>query len=184
MKNLPERLFIAASFVEKGSVVADVGCDHGLLPHYLIKSGISDFAYLIDKNKGPLLRAGENTEKYGLSDKCALVLSDGLKKLPEFIGGGGGRADLPDTVIITGMGGPLILRILDECPEEIRKAVATWILSPQSLIEECREGLSRRGFVILEERTADDKGKHYVILKCSCHSERRKGSYTGVFPGI
>ena len=175
MKNLPERLLAAASFVERGSVIADVGCDHGLLPHYLLKSGTSDFAYLLDKNRGPLLRAGENTEKYGLSDKCALVLSDGLKKLPEYIEGGQIRAGFPDTVIITGMGGPLILRILDETPWEIRKRADTWILSPQSLIEECREGLRMRGFLILEEKTADDKGKHYVILRC-------KESSTGVFP--
>ncbi len=172
MKNLPERLLAAASFVKRGSVIADVGCDHGLLPHYLLKSGISDFAYLLDKNRGPLLRAGENTEKYGLSDKCALVLSDGLKKLPEYIEGGRSRAGFPDTVIITGMGGPLILKILDETPREIRKRADTWILSPQSLIEDCREGLRIRGFSILEEKMADDKGKHYVILRCSCHSER------------
>lgn len=185
MKALPKRLLAAASFVERGSVIADVGCDHGLLPHYLIKSGISDFAYLIDKNKGPLLRAGENTERYGLSDKCALVLSDGLKSLPEYIAGGDLKGGFPDAVIITGMGGPLILRILDETPEVIRENVRSWILSPQSLIEECREGIRTRGFSIFDEKMAEDKGKHYVILRCSEESSidvfpERKGEQNEV----
>ena len=41
MKLLPKRLLAAASYVEKGAVIADVGCDHGLLPHYLLKEGIA-----------------------------------------------------------------------------------------------------------------------------------------------
>ena len=165
MKTLPERLLTAASCGEKGSVIADVGCDHGLLPHYLLKKGISVFAYLIDKNRGPLLRAAQNTEKYGLSDSCAHVVSDGLKELNTFISDNNVPAGIPDTVIMTGMGGPLILKIIDEAPEEIKRNVSTFILSPQSLIEDCKEGLRERGFMIRDEKMVSDKGKHYTIIK-------------------
>ena len=165
MKLLPERLAAAASFVERNSVIADVGCDHGLLPHYLLKEGIADFAYLIDKNKGPLLRAGENTEKYGLSGKCALVLSDGLIKLPDHIERERVAAGFPDTVIITGMGGPLIKKIIDEAPPAVKENVRSWILSPQSLIDEFREEFGKTGLRIIEEREVREKKKSYIIFK-------------------
>ena len=164
MKLLPERLLAAASFVEKNSVVADVGCDHGLLPHYLLKEGISEFAYLIDKNRGPLLRAGENTEKYALTEKCALVLSDGLTELPQYIRKSTKPLESPDTVIITGMGGPLITRIVREAPLAVTKHVKNWILSPQSLIEEFRADLVDMGLSVLEETEVREK-KKYVVFK-------------------
>ena len=164
MKTVPPRLLTAASFVEKGAVVADVGCDHALLPHYLLKEGIADFAYLIDKNKGPLMKAGENTEKYGLSGRCALVLSDGLKKLPGFIEENDIPAGYPDTVIITGMGGPLILRILEETPFKIKENVRDWILSPQSLIDDFRNGIPELGLKIIEESEVVEK-KRYMVFR-------------------
>ncbi len=165
MKKLPQRLMAAAAFVKENAVIADVGCDHGFLPLYLLQNGIVRFAYLIDKNKGPLLRAGENAEKYGFSGRCELVLSDGLKALPDAIRKTDTGPGAPDTVIMTGMGGPLILRIIDDTPEEIRKNVTRWILSPQSLIADCREGLTERGFVIREETELSEKNKHYVIMR-------------------
>lgn len=163
MKTLPERLAAAASFVDKGAVVADVGCDHGLLPHYLLKHETASFAYLIDKNRGPLLRAEENTEKYGLNDRCAHILSDGLKELPDYIKG---RKNLlfPDTVMITGMGGPLMLKIIEEAPEVVKENTVRWILSPQSLIDEFLQGLDTAGFDIIEEKSVSEKNKHYRIF--------------------
>ncbi len=165
MKKLPERLKAAASFIEKNAVIADVGCDHGFLPFYLLQNEIISYAYLIEKNRGPLSKASENAEKYGFSDMCSLVLSDGLKALPDYLKKKDVPSGLPDTVIMTGMGGPLILRIIDDAPDEIRRNVRTWILSPQSLISDCKEGLSERGFLIREEITVNDRSKSYLIMK-------------------
>ena len=164
MKLLPKRLLSAASFVEKGSVIADVGCDHGLLPHYLLKEGIAEYAYLIDKNRGPLLRAGENTERYGLTGKCALVLSDGLSGLPDYIRYSEVTLKAPDTVIITGMGGPLITKIIREAPPELKEKVKSWILSPQSLIEEFRADIKDMGLSVIEEKEVREK-KQYMVFK-------------------
>ncbi len=165
MVRLPNRLLAAADFVEKGSCIADVGSDHGFLPLYLLKNGIAEYAYLIEKNRGPLLRAKENTEKYGLGEKAALVLSDGLTKLPRYIRETECAFPLPDTVIMTGMGGPLILKIIDETPDEIRENVSRWILSPQSLIDDFREGLKLRNMEIIEEKAERDRNKNYIIMK-------------------
>ena len=165
MVKLPNRLLAAASFVDRGALIADVGTDHGFLPLYLLKNGTAEYAYLIEKNRGPLKRARENTEKYGMSDRTALILSDGLTGLPEYREKEKLPHGFPDTVIMTGMGGPLILKIIDETPEEIREGVRCWILSPQSLIEDFREGLRERNMEILQEIQESDRGKNYIIMK-------------------
>ena len=37
---LSKRLLMVASMVEPGSIVADVGCDHGYVSIYLVRQGI------------------------------------------------------------------------------------------------------------------------------------------------
>ena len=54
---ISKRLEAVASFVEQGSVIADVGCDHGYIPIYLYQKGMIPKAIAMDVNKGPLERA-------------------------------------------------------------------------------------------------------------------------------
>ena len=90
-----------ADMVSTGGVVADIGCDHGYLSIYLLESGKKDRAIAMDVRPGPLSSAEENIRLAGLSDSIELRLSDGLEKLSI------GEAD---TVVIAGMGGPLMER--------------------------------------------------------------------------
>ena len=64
---LSKRLQTIADFVKKNSVVADIGTDHAHIPIYLIKNNIIDKAYACDINKGPLEKAKENIENFGVS---------------------------------------------------------------------------------------------------------------------
>ena len=54
---LSKRLHMVASMVEKGSIPADVGCDHGYVAIYLIQNGISPHVFAMEVNEGPLERA-------------------------------------------------------------------------------------------------------------------------------
>ena len=62
---LSKRLHMVASMVEKGSIPADVGCDHGYVAIYLIQNGISPHVFAMDVNEGPLerARAGEGRKR-------------------------------------------------------------------------------------------------------------------------
>ena len=59
---ISNRLKAVASFVTSGNRVADIGCDHGYVPIYLIEEGKSRSAIAMDVKKGPLLRAAEHIE--------------------------------------------------------------------------------------------------------------------------
>ncbi len=54
MQSLSKRLSAVAGLVKKGSVIADIGTDHGYIPVYLYKSGIIKGAVAADVNEKPL----------------------------------------------------------------------------------------------------------------------------------
>ena len=62
---LSKRLETVASMVTKGNRVADVGCDHGFVPIFLVESGISPSAVAADVRPGPLSRAKEHIKEHG-----------------------------------------------------------------------------------------------------------------------
>ena len=78
---LSKRLFMTASMVERGSIVADVGCDHGYTAIYLVQNGICPRVLAMDVNEGPLARAREHIREAGLSAYIETRLSDGLSAM-------------------------------------------------------------------------------------------------------
>ena len=159
-----ERIAAKAAGVTEG-YAADVGTDHGFVPIRLIESGKVKHVVAMDVRKGPLERACEHVGEYHMEDQIETRLSDGLKELKP------GEAD---TVIIAGMGGELMLRILRD-GAHVRNSVKHYILSPQSELSVFRHGLEELGFSIVEEEMLLDEGKYYVILHVSpgtMHYER------------
>lgn len=150
-----KRLQRIAGFVTWNHTVADIGTDHGYLPVYLIKEGISKKVLAMDIGKGPLKSAEKTIASYGLADCIETRLSDGLAGLQQ------GETD---TIVIAGMGGELVCGILGR---EIEKAKAAkeLILSPQSEIFKVRAFLREHGFTIVKEDMLVDEGKFYVIMK-------------------
>ena len=155
MQKISDRLIRVAELVPKGSRLADVGTDHGYVPIWLLERGDIPSAIAMDVNRGPLLRARENRDKYGYQEVMELRLSNGLEKL---------RPGEADTVLIAGMGGPLMIQILEEGRENSR-GVSTWVLQPQSEIPSVRRYLMTHGFNIVDEIMLMDEGKYYMAMK-------------------
>lgn len=158
---ISDRLWQVASMIEPGSIVADVGTDHGYLPIYLVKMGISPQVIGLDIHEGPLEKARKNIEKLGGESQIQLRLSDGLEKLEE----------IPDVLTICGMGGRLISRILQEGREKLRR-IKEIIVSPQSEIMQFREYLEDNGFDTTQEVMIQEEGQYYVIIKCHLGEEK------------
>lgn len=155
------RLRTVADFVRPGSRIADVGTDHGYVPVYLAQTGRIVSAIAMDVGKGPLERAGKHIREYeegaGKQEEGCQVttrLGDGLLALEP------GEAD---TVIIAGMGGRLVLRILEQ-GRHVWDSVRHWILSPQSELELVRLYLEKNGFSIEDEAIIREEGKYYAVL--------------------
>ncbi len=152
---LSNRLRTAAGMVTKGNIVADIGCDHAYTSIYLCQAGIAPRVIAMDVNKGPLLGAKAHVEEAGLSARIDIRLSDGLQKLLP------GEAD---TVLLCGMGGLLMIKILSDYPETTA-SMKELILQPQSEVGEVRHFLHKQGYQITGEHMLKEDGKFYVMMR-------------------
>ena len=148
---LSKRLKTVADLVTKGNIVADVGTDHGYVPIYLVEEEISPYCYAMDVNEGPLNKAKANIIEHELEDKIETILSDGLDAF------GDRKAD---TIIISGMGGDLIVDILSRAND-----FDELILSPHKRSDLVRKFLCRNGYEIADEKMVEDAGKYYPVIK-------------------
>lgn len=144
-----------------GKTVADVGCDHGFVCIELIRRDRYSRAIAMDVRSGPLKRAVGHVEEAGLEDRIETRLSDGLACLAP------GEAD---TIVIAGMGGPLIRDILIR-GEKTAKTASRLVLSPQSELPDFRRFLIESSFRIEEEEILEEDGKEYRIMICSPGSD-------------
>lgn len=151
---LSKRLQTIASFVTIGNKVADIGCDHGFVPIYLIKQKIAPRAIAMDIGKGPLQRAMEHVQEYHLESQIETRLSNGMEQL---------EPGEVDSVILSGIGGPLMIQILER-GKVVAASLKELILSPQSEIEEVRRYLLAHSFHITKEKMILEDGKYYVIM--------------------
>lgn len=151
---LPKRLETIIERMPASGCIADVGCDHAYVAIEAVRRGKAARALACDVRKGPLQQAAEHILCAGLAGKIETRLSDGLEKVAP------GEADC---VIIAGMGGPLMERILQGRLADF----GHFVLSPQSEIPHFRRFLLAEGMQIDEETMLIDEGKYYVILNVS-----------------
>lgn len=159
MERLDNRLKAAADFARRGKTAADVGCDHAQLACYLARN-ISSFVIASDVRDGPLDAARKTVSECGVSN-VKIVKSDGLAMI-----------DHADDVIICGMGGELIARIISGC--RFLNADTRFILQPMTKANYLRCWLCENGFEIIEEKTASDGGFLYTIMHVRYTGERRE----------
>ena len=154
MMALDGRLSAAAELVTPGGFLVDVGTDHGYVPIELAQRGIISHGLAMDVRKGPLERAKEHIRREGLEKQIECRRSNGMEKL---------EPGEVDTLMIAGMGGPLMIDILKARPEVLEK-VQTLVLQPQSEIGFVREKLSEFGFELVQEKACRDEGKFYFAM--------------------
>lgn len=161
--HLSKRLQMVTDCVTKGNTVADVGCDHAYISIYLVENEIATRAVAMDINEGPLQRAACNVKEYGYENRIMTRLSDGLQKLQP------GEAD---SIVIAGIGGDLMVRILSE-GDACVKSAKELVLQPQSEVDKVRRYLHKLGFLIVQENMCIDDGKYYVVI----HAKNEKIPY-------
>lgn len=149
-----KRMYAIAGYIDAGKGFIDVGTDHGYLPAWMAKHGYNGNIYASDINRAPLDKAIDTAEKAGVSDKIEFQLCDGLSEC---------QPDAVDTIVIAGMGGDTICKILDLaewCMDRRYKL----ILQPMTKSEVLRYWLVNNEFEILTEDPVLEGGTIYPLI--------------------
>lgn len=153
-----------SKLVEKNSIVADIGTDHGLLPVYLIENKISKLVIGTDISEKSLQKTIDYVEERKLEKDIITRVGDGLEVIKPYE---------VDTLIVSGMGGLLIENILEN-NIKTRDSIVNFILQPMIASKELRQYLIKNNFKIIDETLAKEGDKFYEIIYA-----KRELSYVG-----
>lgn len=149
------RLEEIINLVEDNSIVADIGTDHGIVPYELIKSNKAKKVIASDISEKSLDKLREKLDYLDEPEKIILNVSDGLDNLNEY---------QVDTIIISGMGGNLIVDILNK-NIDVAKSANCLILGANNSLSVLRKFLHDNSFEIIEEVDLFENEKYYQIIK-------------------
>ena len=151
---ISNRLLKCAELIPACDTVADVGTDHGYLGIWLLQKARCRRVIASDLRAKPLDSARKNAALYGVDDRMTFLQSDGLR---EFIPGSF------QTLVLAGMGGDLISRILEEA-SWLEGDAYRLILQPQSAANDLRRFLGERLWSIDREVLVRDGHFLYSVL--------------------
>ena len=160
------RINLLASFCKDANSIVDVGCDHGYVAIKAIKEFNVGHAYLLDVNEMPLENARKNIVANNLVDRTKLILSDGLLNYD----------DETDTLIISGMGGNLIVDILTKSLSKA-KSFKRVILQANTDVDRLRGFLINNKFIFDDEEIIKDGKKIYEVIVCH-HDDKDNTLYS------
>lgn len=161
-----KRLESIVSMVDKCEIAADIGSDHGYVAEMLFKENKCEKIIATDLNEGPLNRTIEHLSSKNFQDRCDFRLGNGLSVLKE------GEAD---AIIIAGMGGELISKIIDSSKNIAMKSHQL-ILQPMTGIAHLRRYLSENSFEIVDEKIVREDHHFYFIIKAKKGASKTEDS--------
>lgn len=139
------RLDAIKALVLPAKRIADVGCDHARIAEYCVNCGIAESVVASDISEQCLNKA---RARLGNADNVTFVCCDGIKY------------DC-DEAVIAGMGGLLIMQILESatCLPE------TLVLCPHRDCYAVRSKLTELGYTIDVDTDICDRGKFYSVMR-------------------
>lgn len=158
------RLQLVLKKVEPCRCLVDIGTDHAYIPVKLIEDGVVENAIAGDIKKGPLKVADKNIKLYGMDDKVKTRQGNGLEVVYP------GECDC---IVIAGMGGELISKIL-ELGIEVAKSAKQIVIQPMNAMEILRGWLYINGFNIYDEELTREGDKIYNVMCCKYDGEKRE----------
>jgi tRNA (adenine22-N1)-methyltransferase len=151
---LGERLSAIADMLGIFDTVADIGSDHGRLAAALLQAGKVKRVIASDISSLSLNKARSLAAACGLENRIDIRTADGLKGLKE---------NEAAALVIAGMGGTLILKLLAASPK-IAQSAKRIVMQPMRGTAELRFYLHHNGFRIVDERIAYEAGRYYQLI--------------------
>ena len=140
------------SHLKDETLVADVGCDHGYISQKLLESGGAKKVVMTDISAKCLKKAQDLLSNEIANGRATAIVCDGLSGV-----------NLPITaVVIAGMGGEEIIKILSECLD--RLPIKKVVLQPMKNADKVREFLVRGKFWLHRDYTFYDADKYYDLI--------------------
>jgi len=150
-----ERMEGILSLIPKSDIIVDVGTDHAYIPEAIIKRNIGKKVIGTEINHQPYLKAKEYIESKSLDDCIEIRKGDGLHVV---------QYDEINVVVIAGMGGLLINRIINENKFKFNKG-DTLVLQPMNAVDKTRKFLIENKFEILDEVLCKEDHHYYTVIK-------------------
>lgn len=157
-----KRLCAIVDLIPKCKTLADIGCDHGLTCLYSLKEGKAERVIATDVSSPSLAKARN------------LLCENGYEGVSDFRHGFG--LDVledkeADVIVISGMGGREIVDIMSK-----KNIGGTYVLSPQSEVEEVRRWLVKNSFRLSVDSIVESAGKFYCLIRAEVGDD----SYTDI----
>lgn len=150
---IPNRIYQIYTLAQ-GDYLWDIGCDHSLLARINLRENKFSRVYCVDKSKASL-RKIENSIRAIDSNRVVLLQSDGCHLNWGAVSG---------TVVIAGVGGNTILKVVRSCPEFYRQKL-TWVLNPFTSVDKFSEEIARILFGLPKKFEVIEKGRtRYIFL--------------------
>lgn len=151
---MSERLDLIKSLIVPSDVIADVGCDHGLIAEYCVTSGIAGYVIASDISEKCLQKARMRLKG---ATNVSFICCDGIKYEC-------------DQAIIAGMGGILISQILCSATSLPK----TLLLSPHRDAALVRTTLLNLGYGIDRDIPIYDRNKFYYVIRADRDCQTRQ----------
>ncbi len=143
---MTKRIKEICSHIPKAEAFADVGCDHGYCARYVLENDLARRVYITDISAQSLEKAKTLLKNEIEAGRCVALVGNGLSVLPEEC-----------TVLIAGMGGEEIVKILSE------KIPPVFLLQPMKNTEKVRRFLAKNNCSLSLDYTFED-GKFYDLI--------------------
>lgn len=155
MKLHSKRLLAIAKAIaqhKQGTILADIGSDHAYLPCFLYDQGVIEKAYACDVAEGPLASSKQTIIANHMEGKIIPLLGNGLDPIV--------NEDV-DMISICGMGGMLMIEILDAHNEMHDHR---FFLQANNGLAELRAYLAGHHFCIIDEDLVEDAHHIYEYM--------------------
>jgi tRNA (adenine22-N1)-methyltransferase len=152
---LSPRLAAIAGAIERGSRVADIGSDHGLLPLWLAANDRAEFCLVTERTETLLARVARPPAGSPWSTRLRYRAGDGLTAVHP--------ADRVDTVVLAGLGGRTIVGILGANPP-VSPTLRRLVLQPRSETALTRRWLADHGWRPISEQLTIERRRFHVTI--------------------
>ncbi|MFO7888015.1 MAG: class I SAM-dependent methyltransferase [Eubacteriales bacterium] len=156
-----ERMKSIINLIPKSEIIIDIGTDHAYIPEEIINRKLAKKVIATEINQKPYLKAKKYIEKKSLDKFIEIRKGDGLHVI---------NSEEIKVLIIAGMGGLLINRIIDENKLKFSSG-NTLILQPMNAVDKTRKFLENNKFEILDENLCKEEHHYYTVIKAKYNSK-------------